>query len=201
MAGHPVGATSLPDCSLPDRQSSDGNWVVIPIEGSAILVDLPSTMRRSPLARAAATLLSLLFLLAWGEPVALHPCPMHDGLPAAATGRAGELGGPAAGGHAEHGSITAAAATGHAGHDGQGERLDAATPAPEGPSHDDGAHPCQCLGHCCSAAGVVLAPMQAVRWQGVIARLAEPPVPEAAATTLVTTPHVLPFANGPPRLA
>jgi hypothetical protein len=43
-------------------------------------------MRHRPVRRLAAALLNLLFLLAWGEPAALRPCPMHDGVatPAAA---------------------------------------------------------------------------------------------------------------------
>ena len=149
-------------------------------------------MRRSPPTRAAATLLSLLFLLAWGEPVALHPCPMHDGHPAAAVGHDGGR------------ATTPGASAGHdahADHAAQGARMDAAAPAPDGPSHDGGTHVCQCLGHCCSATGVVLAPMQAVRWQVVVTRLVEPPAPEAATIALVATPHALPFANGPPSLA
>ena len=152
-------------------------------------------MRRSPLTRAAATLLSLLFLLAWGEPVALHPCPMHDGHPAAAVGHAG---GPDASAPV---AAAPAARDGHGGPSNHAAHLDAATPAPGAPSQDDAAHVCVCLGHCCSAAGVVLAPAQAIRWQVVVTRRAEPPAPEAATLARVATPHAIPFANGPPRLA
>ena len=144
-------------------------------------------MRRSPLSRAAATLLSLLFLLAWGEPAALHPCPRHDGHPAAALAHEAETAQPAS---------TVASAIHH-----EHDAMASAAPAPAAPSHDAASHVCQCLGHCCSASGVVLAPMQLVRWQAVVTRRAEPPAPAAAAVALTATPHVLPFANGPPRLA
>ena len=143
-------------------------------------------MRRSPLSRAAATLVSLLFLLAWSEPAALHPCPMHDGHPAAADAHDGESAQPAS---------TVASAIHH-----EHDAMASAATAPAAPLHDAASHTCQCLGHCCSASGVVLAPVQLVRWQAVVTRRAEPPALVATAIALVASPHVLPFANAPPRL-
>ncbi|MGZ8379166.1 MAG: hypothetical protein ACXW0Z_18230 [Gemmatirosa sp.] len=139
-----------------------------------------------PSTRLASLLLGLLYLLAWGEPVAWHPCPMHDGItvPAASAAHGPAASAQAAGGHAHD-----AAAAEHG--------LQAAAPAPDG-GHDD--HACQCLGHGCCPGGVLVPTVQAVRWRVVIARRAEPPAP-AAAITRAAAPRLLPFANGPPGLA
>src|ERR1044071_9953496 len=49
-----------------------------------ILQILHLVPRNRPIRRWAAALLNLLFLIAWGEPVSLHPCPTHDGVAVAA---------------------------------------------------------------------------------------------------------------------
>ena len=139
-------------------------------------------MRARPLTRLATTLLGLLYLLAWGEPVAWHPCPMHDGtgMHAATTSVAASTGHASA--HAEHAASAPAS-------------LHEAAPTP-----DDGGHTCQCLGHGCCPAGVLAPTVQAVRWRVLVARRAEPPAP-AAESARAAAPRLLPFANGPPGLA
>jgi hypothetical protein len=134
-------------------------------------------MSRSPVGRAAATLLALLLLLAVGEPLALHACPMHDGVvPTASPASASTTGDHAA--HAAHAvAQTGQPADGH-----------------------DGDHQCSCLGHCAAAAGAVLPGAQAVRWQVLVSRRAEPPAPEHRVAR-ASADHLLPFANGPPHLA
>ncbi len=140
-------------------------------------------MRAPTTTRLASLLLGLLYLLAWGEPVAWHPCPMHDGAPVAAA-----VAGATAG-HGGHGA--------HAGHAGAPAAVHEAAPAPEA---DHGDHACQCLGSGCSAAGVVAPTVQAVRWRVVVARRAEPPAP-APVFAQAAAPRLLPFPNGPPALA
>lgn len=139
-------------------------------------------MRAPTTSRLASLLLGLLYLLAWGEPVAWHPCPMHDGVPAAAVAGASAT---AAGGHDAHAGHAAAPAAAHE-----------AAPAPDA---DHGDHACQCLGSGCSAAGVAVPTVQAVRWRVLVARRAEPPAPEPVALA-TAAPRLLPFANGPPGL-
>jgi hypothetical protein len=141
-------------------------------------------MRARPLTRLATTLLGLLYLLAWGEPVAWHPCPMHDGtgMHAAAAPMVGAATGTA-GAHAEH--AVAAPAGVHE-----------AAPA----SDDAEGHACQCLGHGCCPGGVLAPTVQAVRWRILVARRADPPAPTADRAR-AAAPRLLPFANGPPALA
>lgn len=142
-------------------------------------------MRVPPSTRLASLLLGLLYLLAWGEPVAWHPCPMHDGVRAGvAMGAAGHHA-PASHAPASHAHDGPAAPAAHE-----------AAPAPDG--HDD--HACQCLGHGCCAAGVLAPTVQAVRWRVLVARRAEPPAP-APAFARAAAPRLLPYANGPPGLA
>jgi hypothetical protein len=140
-------------------------------------------MRNSPVRRWAAALLNLLFLLAWGEPVSLHPCPMHDGAAVAAAV------GHAATGAASHGHHAPAASHGHH-----------ALPAQGTPAHNGGSHACQCLGECSVGAAVALPGAVAVAWQATIRHAAEPPLVEPA-TPSAAAARLLPFANGPPSLA
>jgi hypothetical protein len=142
-------------------------------------------MRNRPVRRWAAALLNLLFLLAWGEPVSLHPCPMHDGAAvAAAVSHAAGHGGAAARAHGHH-------APGAATH---------ALPAHGTPTTDQGAHACQCLGECSVGAAAALPSAVAVEWQATIRHAAEPPLAEPA-TPRAAAPRLLPFANGPPSVA
>ncbi|GLC25322.1 hypothetical protein [Roseisolibacter agri] len=137
-------------------------------------------MRPRPTTRLASLLLGLLYLLAWGEPVAWHPCPMHDGVAAAAA---------VAGAKAAHGGHDA-----HAGHAAAPAAAHEAAPAPDA---DHGDHACQCLGSGCSAPGIAAPTVQAVRWRVLVARRAEPPAP-APAFARAAAPRLLPFSNGPP---
>ena len=131
-----------------------------------------------PLRRWAAALLNLFFLLAWGEPVTLHPCPMHDGAVASAAAHGGD--------HAGHARAAA--------HGAQALPTDGApAPAEEG-------HACQCLGTCSVANAVALPGTVAVEWQATTRHAAEPPA-EAPAAPRAAAPRLLPFANGPPSLA
>jgi hypothetical protein len=139
-------------------------------------------MRDRPVRRWAAALLNLLFLLAWGEPVSTHPCPMHDGAAVVAA--------VAAAGHVAAGDLD------HGGHGA----AHLALPTPP-PTHDGGAeHSCQCLGECATASAVALPGVVAVQWQAVVRHSAEPPLAEPVAPS-AAAPRLLPFANGPPRLA
>lgn len=156
---------------------------------------------RGPLARWSTALVALLYLLAWGEPLALHACPMHDGAAGAVVAALRESGAPVA--DAAHGTAaraTATHATGHATAEHPAPDL-RAVPAPADHGADDGAHLCQCLGHGCCPAGVATPTAQAVRWQVVVRRLVEPPAPAAAERTAHVAVRLLPFANGPPAQA
>jgi hypothetical protein len=140
-------------------------------------------MRPTPSTRLAALCLGLLYLLAWGEPVAWHPCPMHDGVAVAA----------AHGSDASH----AAAHGGHAGHDAHAPAASDAGPADD--AQED--HACQCLGHGCCPGGVLAPTAQAARWRVLVARRSEPPAHAPAARPADAAPRLLPFANAPPALA
>ena len=132
-------------------------------------------MRHRSSRRLAAALLNLLFLLAWGEPVTLHPCPAHDA--------------PAFAG------MTGSTAAAHVGHQAM-----APTAGQEQHAEHDGSHLCSCLGSCAVGVGVAAPTAQAVRRQVVVRRRAAPNEPEAAAP-LAAAPRLLPFANGPPGAA
>ena len=138
-------------------------------------------MRNAAVRRWGAALLNLLFLLAWGEPVSLHPCPMHDGAAVVAAVDGGHH--AAAGAHDAHGAANAHALPAHG--------------APDGES---GGHVCQCLGECSVGAAVALPGAIAVAWQATVRHAAEPP-PVAPETPRAVAPRLLPFANGPPSLA
>jgi hypothetical protein len=141
-------------------------------------------MRPRPVRRLAAALLNLLFLLAWGVPAMLPPCPTHDGFPAATS-------------LAPHHGATHSAAVTHGGD--QADHGMAAMVA--GSEHGDHAsHACRCIGQCCPTATVATPTAQAVRWQVVIRRLVEPAADEPTIPT-AAAPRLLPFANGPPRTA
>ena len=141
-------------------------------------------MRTRPVRRLAAALLNLLFLLAWGEPAMLPPCPTHDGFPAA-TSQAAQHG-------ASHSAVMA-----HGGH--QANHAIAAT-VPGSEHGDQASHGCRCIGQCCPTVVVAAPTTQAVRWQVVIRRLVEP-APDEPTTPTAAAPRLLPFANGPPRTA
>jgi hypothetical protein len=132
---------------------------------------------RSP-RRLAAAILNLLFLLAWGEPVTLHPCPTHD----AVSGMA----------------VSGAAGSGMAAHHGHQAMAPAAGQEQHAEHH--GSHVCSCLGNCAVSPGVAAPTAQAVRWQVVVRRRVAPIEP-AADAPLAAAPRLLPFANGPPRTA
>lgn len=151
---------------------------------------------RGPLARWSTALVALLYLLAWGEPLALHACPMHDGVAGAAVAAVRKAAAaPAADAVAAH------AADDHAALDRASSGSHAAAPAHADHGADDGSHLCQCLGHGCCPAGVATPTAQAVRWQVVVRRLAEPPAPVAAERPAARGVRLLPFANGPPAQA
>ena len=140
-------------------------------------------MRARPLTRLATTVLGLLYLLAWGEPVAWHPCPMHDGTGMHGATASVDATADHAGAHAGHGASAPAS-------------VHEAAPAPD----DAGGHACQCLGHGCCPAGVLAPTVQAVRWRVLVARRADPPTPSTQPAR-AAAPRLLPFANGPPRPA
>ena len=140
-------------------------------------------MTRNPAVRRwGAALLNLLFLLAWGEPVSLHPCPMHDGAAVVAAVDGGH------GGHAGAGA--------HGGHHVAADAL----PAHGAPDGEAGGHVCQCLGECSVGTAVALPGAIAVAWQAALRHAAEPSPVEPEAPRAVA-PRLLPFANGPPSLA
>ena len=144
-------------------------------------------MKNAAVRRWGAALLNLLFLLAWGEPVSLHPCPMHDGAAVVAAVEGGS-----------HATASAHDAHGAPGvHGAQGAH---ALPAHGAPDGEGGGHVCQCLGECSVGAAVALPGAIAVAWQATVRHAAEPP-PVAPETPSAAAPRLLPFANGPPSLA
>jgi hypothetical protein len=146
---------------------------------------------RPALHRVATALLALLYFVAWGEPVSLHPCPAHDGVAAAAAHAAP----PAAPSAAHRGGQQGGH---HDGYHGVAPAAPAAAAHPDGHDVPDGGHLCQCLGSgCCSA--VVGAPTaQAVRWFVAVTRRAERAADGAHAAPRVAAPRLLPPATGPP---
>jgi len=132
---------------------------------------------RPALQRVATALLALLYFAAWGEPIALHPCPMHDG-PGVTAVHARAAGAPAA--QAGHGVHTAAAA-------------DHGAPA-------EGDHACQCLGHGCCTAVAAGTAAQRVRWFAVVTRRADPPGAAPLTAPRAHAARLLPPATGPPVL-
>ena len=138
-------------------------------------------MRARPLTRLATTLLGLLYLLAWGEPVAWHPCPMHDG-----TGM--------------HAAVRGAPTSESGAHAGHAAHAPASVHEAAPASEDADGHACQCLGHGCCPAGVLAPTVQAIRWRVVVARRADPPAPTSELAR-AAAPRLLPFANGPPPTA
>ncbi len=156
---------------------------------------------RPALHRVATALLALLYFVAWGEPVAFHPCPTHDGA-AAVAGAHGAAPGPVAapagrGAPAAH-DVRGAHATAHA-----HAQVDAhAHGAPDAPGPRDGhdEHQCQCLGHGCCAAAVAVPAAQQVRWFVAVTRRADPPAAHATARPRAPAPRLLPPATGPPAL-
>ena len=140
-------------------------------------------MRHPSLRRLAAALLNLLFLLAWGEPVTLHPCPTHDAVSGMASSATAGAGAAASSAAAHHGHQAMAPAVGHERH-----------------AEHEGSHLCNCLGSCAVSVAVAAPTAQAVRWQVVVRRRVAPIEP-AADALLAAAPRLLPFANGPPRTA
>ena len=134
-------------------------------------------MHRHWLHRAFAAVLVAWFTALVVEPVALHPCPMHDGVLLMASGAAGhDMGGMA---------MPHAPAMSHAaGHE-------------HGPAQHPAGHQCTCLGTCTatSATGLPSAPLT------LASALVVPPHDTGLPDYLyvpVATQHVLPFAHGPP---
>lgn len=140
-------------------------------------------MLRARWMRAVSALVAIVFSVFTTEALVLHPCPMHDAV--AFTYAAG---------HA-HGAMSA-----HAAH--AAPHADHGTPAQHGDQETDGhgGHGCSCPGTCTAGAALAL-PSSGIRdWPVVVALARAHPwpaqshAPEAAA-------HLLPFANGPPRVA
>lgn len=136
-------------------------------------------------ARVATVVLALLYFLAWGEPVALHPCPMHDGAGVMAVG-------------ATAGRDAHATGAAHAAHGAAMADMPAAAPGDHTPAGGHGDHTCQCLGHGCSAAAVALPAAQQVRWFAVVTRRADPPAAKPSVPPAVAPRHLHPPATGPP---
>lgn len=131
--------------------------------------------------RIVGALVALWSLVASGSPVALHRCPVHV---AAASRTAG-----AAGGMSHHAmGLDADAAM--PGMDDGGE-------SPQSPS-DHGDDCCRCLTCGCAPAAVALPSLAVVVLPSSDVAVPRAAFPTADAPRLERTPHVLPFANGPP---
>ncbi len=156
---------------------------------------------RPALHRVATALLALLYFVAWGEPVTLHPCPTHDGVGATAGAHALALGpGPARGARGAHDHGTAATAHASAHADTHADAQAHRAPAEHGPPGGDDEHQCQCLGHGCCTAAVVVPAAQQVRWFVAVTRRADPPAADAPAAPRASARRLLPPATGPPAL-
>jgi hypothetical protein len=150
---------------------------------------------RSALHRVATALLALLYFAAWGEPVSLHPCPMHDGagVVVAGAGHGGEHAGGAAVAAASP-RRTVAITPGHAGHAAAPAR---ASHGPDGHAPAGDAHLCQCLGSGCSAGAVVAPGAQMARWFVVVTRRADPPARAPLAAPPPARPAAPPAGDRP----
>ncbi|HEX5438060.1 MAG TPA: hypothetical protein VFW98_12920 [Gemmatimonadaceae bacterium] len=137
-------------------------------------------MRRHWWYRVLGILVALWFGALTAEPVALHPCPMHDGMLLAMAGMHG------GGGHADMPGM---------GGDAQA--------APHGPSRPDvpqqpGSHQCTCLGSCTASSSLALVPAP-IALADADVRATDDASPPADRHVPVTASHVLPFATAPPR--
>jgi hypothetical protein len=158
---------------------------------------LPSRVRR-----ILTTLWACWFVLLLNEPLQLHACPMHDGPSVVAARAGGETGAghnapkgePAhdAAAHV-HGSPDAAAMAPASGGAGDGDTR-------HGDHDGEGTHSCSCLGHCASSSvSTAIAVPVPFAWLAGIIDIA-PAQPHAHEPAFALAEHVLPFANGPPRL-
>ncbi|MCC7054195.1 MAG: hypothetical protein IT355_13095 [Gemmatimonadaceae bacterium] len=144
-----------------------------------------SMRQRSLTQRLVTALFGVWFCLLVAEPLPLHVCPMHDGLPPSATA-----------GYTADLSEDRCAPPGQAAITHAPDAHDApATDTPAGHA----AHQCLCLGCCAGTPAIALPGAPVVN---VPCALADVQVLQVAARndTLVATrfAHVLPFANGPP---
>ncbi len=158
-----------------------------------------SFVRRPFWFRALITLWGIWFTTALTEPVGLLACPMHSGLGVSAV--ANMAIGPAAApmhGH-DHAAMAAAGETqsatrGAAPSVAQGVAVQVDATSHHAPTEH---HCCTCLGQCCTISPAVVAARVAV--PTLFALLASASIGTVFLTRVATrTPHVLPYANGPP---
>jgi hypothetical protein len=137
--------------------------------------------------RLVAALFLPWFAVVTAEPAAFHACAMHS------------VG-------AAHGNATDVSAGPHRGHAGpaadahsmaMGHHQSEAAPGTSAPDHG-GAVPCTCDSGCCVAAVATTPPTSAelLVVPGTVRR--EAPLLGSTGVSATATPHVLPFANGPP---
>jgi len=166
--------------------------------------------RRSVVRRTFTALFGVWFSLLVAEPVALRPCPMHDGSIAMAAGPHAAVAGDAVAGGAsadatEHGA-TDHGATDHGATDhgpmAHGAMQHASsvhhTPAND-PPDPHGAHQCQCLGCCVGTSSVPLPTFPGLIVQATVDAAVVRCVHAVGALRATThVAYALPFANGPP---
>ncbi|HEX5438067.1 MAG TPA: hypothetical protein VFW98_12955 [Gemmatimonadaceae bacterium] len=137
-------------------------------------------MHRHWVSRVFTALLTLWFAALVTEPVALHPCPMHDALLVAQAEMA-----------VSHGMRGMAPMRGHVmmthGDSQQAPR------APQMPTH----HQCTCLGTC-TAADVAGLPGTRVALAVLPPTPARTPILPEYQHRPAASPHILPFAHAPP---
>jgi hypothetical protein len=126
-------------------------------------------------------------LVAWfaaltAEPIALHPCPMHDGMLAMHSGAA-----------MQH--QMGAAAMGHG-----ASMSEMATPQQMPPSQPMQHHQCTCLGACTATSAAGLPSAHLTLAAAIVAVPYDPGLPDYVYVP-VAAQHVLPFAHGPPQQA
>jgi hypothetical protein len=137
-------------------------------------------MHRHWLHRVFATLLVAWFAVLTAEPVALHPCPMHDGVLHMQSGAAVH--------HAMHGAMPA--------HGGPMEQAGARQHLP--PAHSTGHHQCTCIGTCTATSAAGLPSARFALAAALTTLVRDPGLPDYEYVP-VAAQHVLPFAHAPPR--
>jgi hypothetical protein len=141
--------------------------------------------QRSLTQRFFTALLGLWFSFLVAEPVPVHVCPMHDGMPQ-----------PAAAQHAPDGRESSHASADHVGMQHAPESH-GATSTHDPVEHE--AHLCLCLGCCAGTAVVSLPPSPVSNLEDTLRAMQ---VRRVRAHDVLVTPvrfaFALPFANGPP---
>jgi len=134
-------------------------------------------MHRHWLQRTFAAVLVVWFTALVADPVALHPCPMHDGVLLMASGTAG------------HDMAGMAMPREHA--------MSHAADHEHGPAQHPAGHQCTCLGTCTAASAAGLPSARLTLASALVVRPHDSGLPDYLYVP-VATPHLRPPSHAPP---